>query len=217
MTAPSNLPSIRRRGLMFVLSSPSGAGKSTISREILARDGNIAMSVSVTTRAKRPGEVAGRDYYFVDKTEFNLMINRQEFLEYAKVFDNYYGTPAAPVRAALAEGRDVLFDIDWQGTQQLQAAMGEDLVTIFILPPSMKELERRLRERGTDSDDVILDRMSRAASEISHWPEYEYVLVNTDADKCLEQVRSIVAAERLKRQRQFGLVPFVRDLIGTAH
>ena len=164
MTAPSNLPSIRRRGLMFVLSSPSGAGKSTISREILARDGNIAMSVSVTTRAKRPGEVAGRDYYFVDKTEFNLMINRQEFLEYAKVFDNYYGTPAAPVRSALAEGRDVLFDIDWQGTQQLAEQARDDLVSVFILPPATAELERRLTRRAQDPESGSV-RMGRTATK----------------------------------------------------
>jgi guanylate kinase len=175
------------------------------------------MSVSATTRPKRPGETDDVDYHFVDDAEFDRMINAGDFVEWAPVFGNRYGTPKNPVKAALKDGRDILFDIDWQGTQQLQAAMGEDLVTIFILPPSMAELERRLRERGTDSEDVIRDRMSRAASEISHWPEYEYVLLNTDADECLDQVRSIVAAERLKRQRQIGLVPFVRDLIGSGH
>ncbi len=210
-------PTRRRRGLLIVLSSPSGAGKSTISRMLMESDDEITMSVSATTRPKRPGETDDLDYHFVDDAEFDRMVSAGDFVEWAPVFGNRYGTPKNPVKAALKDGRDILFDIDWQGTQQLQAAMGEDLVTIFILPPSMTELERRLRERGTDSEDVIRDRMSRAASEISHWPEYEYVLLNTDADECLDQVRSIVAAERLKRQRQIGLVPFVRDLIGSAH
>lgn len=210
-------PTRRRRGLLIVLSSPSGAGKSTISRMLMQSDGEITMSISATTRPMRPGETDDVDYHFVDDAEFDRMIAAGEFVEWAPVFGNRYGTPKNPVKAALKDGRDILFDIDWQGTQQLQAAMGEDLVTIFILPPSMAELERRLRERGTDSEDVIRDRMSRAASEISHWPEYEYVLLNNDAGQCLEQVRSIVAAERLKRQRQIGLVPLVRDLIGSAH
>ena len=210
-------PTRRRRGLLIVLSSPSGAGKSTISRMLMQSDGEITMSISATTRPMRPGETDDVDYHFVDDAEFDRMIAAGDFVEWAPVFGNRYGTPKNPVKAALKDGRDILFDIDWQGTQQLQAAMGEDLVTIFILPPSMAELERRLRERGTDSEDVIRDRMSRAASEISHWPEYEYVLLNSDADQCLEQVRSIVAAERLKRQRQIGLVPLVRDLIGSAH
>jgi guanylate kinase len=207
----------RRRGLLIVLSSPSGAGKTTISRMLMESDPEITMSVSATTRPKRPGEVDDVDYHFVKDAEFEQMIAVGEFVEWAPVFGYRYGTPKNPVKAALKAGRDILFDIDWQGTQQLQAAMGEDLVTIFILPPSMRELERRLRARGTDSAEVIQDRMARAASEISHWPEYEYVLVNTDADQCLAQVRSIVAAERLKRQRQIGLVPFVRDLIGPSH
>jgi guanylate kinase len=210
-------PQIKRRGLMLVLSSPSGAGKTSIARRLLELEPELSLSISVTTRPRRRSEVEGRDYHFIDRTVYDAMIAAGELLEHAEVYGNGYGTPRRPVEGALAAGRDVLFDIDWQGTQQLQAAMGEDLVTIFILPPSMAELERRLRERGTDSEDVIRDRMSRAASEISHWPEYEYVLVNTDADKCLEQVRSIVAAERLKRQRQIGLVPFVRDLIGPVH
>jgi len=210
-------PTRRRRGLLIVLSSPSGAGKSTISRMLMQSDGEITMSISATTRPMRPGETDDVDYHFVDDAEFDRMIAAGEFVEWAPVFGNRYGTPKNPVKAALKDGRDILFDIDWQGTQQLQAAMGEDLVTIFILPPSMAELERRLRERGTDSEEVIRDRMSRAASEISHWPEYEYVLLNNDARQCLEQVRSIVAAERLKRQRQIGLVPLVRDLIGSAH
>lgn len=207
----------RRRGLLIVLSSPSGAGKSTISRMLMESDAEITMSVSATTRPKRPGETDNVDYHFVDDAEFDRLITAGDFVEWAPVFGHRYGTPKNPVKAALKAGRDILFDIDWQGTQQLQAAMGEDLVTIFILPPSMLELERRLLDRGTDSQDVIRDRMSRAASEISHWPEYEYVLVNTDANQCLDQVRSIVAAERLKRQRQIGLVPFVRDLIGPGH
>jgi guanylate kinase len=210
-------PTRRRRGLLIVLSSPSGAGKTTISRMLMESDDEVTMSVSATTRPKRPGEMDDVDYHFVDDAEFDRMIQSGEFVEWAPVFGHRYGTPKNPVKDALRAGRDILFDIDWQGTQQLQAAMGEDLVTIVIRPPSMKELERRLHERGTDSQPVIDDRMSRAASEISHWPEYEYVLVNTDADQCLDQVRAIVAAERLKRQRQIGLVAFVRDLIGPSH
>ena len=210
-------PTRQRRGLLIVLSSPSGAGKSTIARMLLESDSEVTMSVSATTRPKRPGEVDDVDYHFVDDDGFDAMIDDGEFVEWAPVFGYRYGTPKAPVKQALRQGRDILFDIDWQGTQQLQAAMGEDLVSIFILPPSMSELERRLRSRGTDSDEVIADRMSRAASEISPWPEYEYVLVNRDMDQCLAQVRSIVAAERLKRTRRIGLVTFVRDLIGPAH
>ena len=210
-------PTRQRRGLLIVLSSPSGAGKSTIARMLLESDGEVTMSVSATTRPKRPGEVDDVDYHFVDDDGFDAMIDDGEFVEWAPVFGFRYGTPKAPVKDALRKGRDILFDIDWQGTQQLQAAMGEDLVSIFILPPSMAELERRLRSRGTDSDDVIADRMARAASEISHWPEYEYVLVNRDTDQCVAQVRSIVAAERLKRTRRIGLVTFVRDLIGPTH
>ncbi len=202
-----------RRGLLIVLSSPSGAGKSTISRMLLAADPEVTMSISATTRPKRPGEVDDVDYHFVGETQFDRMIEEGEFVEWAPVFDYRYGTPKAPVKAALKAGRDILFDIDWQGTQQLHAAMGEDLVRIFILPPSMAELERRLRSRGTDSEEVVAFRMQRAASEISHWAEYDYVLINKDTSECLAQVRSIVAAERLKRQRQLGLVPFVRDLV----
>ena len=206
-------PGLRRRGLLIVLSSPSGAGKSTISRMLLAADPDITMSISATTRPKRPGEVDDVDYHFVDDRQFDTLIASGEFVEWAPVFNHRYGTPKAPVKAALKDGRDILFDIDWQGTQQLQAAMGEDLVTIFILPPSMAELERRLRTRGTDSEEVIATRMARAGGEISHWPEYDYVLLNTDTDECLAQVSAIVAAERLKRQRQIGLVAFVRDLV----
>lgn len=203
----------KRRGLLIVLSSPSGAGKSTISRMLLHADPDVTMSISATTRPMRPGEVQDVDYHFVDDARFDAMIDAGEFVEWAPVFDYRYGTPKAPVKAALKAGRDILFDIDWQGTQQLEAAMGEDLVTIFILPPSMAELERRLHSRGTDSEEVIAGRMSRAAAEISHWPEYDYVLVNRDTDECLAQVRAIVAAERLKRTRQVGLVAFVRDLV----
>lgn len=206
-----------RRGLLIVLSSPSGAGKSTLSRMLMAADGDITMSISTTTRPIRPGERPGVDYHFVDDPEFDRLIEASEFVEWAPVFGYRYGTPKAPVKAALKDGRDILFDIDWQGTQQLRAAMGEDLVRIFLLPPSMAELEQRLQGRGTDGEAVIADRMSRAAAEISHWAEYDYVLVNRDADKCLAQIRTIVAAERLKRARQIGLVAFVRDLVGPQH
>jgi guanylate kinase len=210
-------PPPRRRGLLIVLSSPSGAGKTTISRLLLDADPEITMSVSATTRPKRPGEIEGTDYFFVTDEDFDHMIDASEFVEWAPVFGHRYGTPKAPVKRALRDGRDILFDIDWQGTQQLKAAMGEDLVSIFLLPPSMPELERRLRARGTDTDEVIADRMSRAASEISHWPEYEYVLVNRDVDECLNQVQAIVAAERLKKNRQTDLVASVRGLIGPDH
>lgn len=184
---------------------------------LLDSDPEITMSVSATTRPKRPGETDDVDYHFVSDAEFDRLVEIDEFVEWAPVFGFRYGTPKAPVKAALRDGRDILFDIDWQGTQQLHSAMGEDLVRVFILPPSMIELERRLRDRGTDPADVVADRMERAAGEISHWAEYDYVLVNRDMDKCLTQVRSIVAAERLKRSRQIGLVSFVRDLIGPQH
>jgi guanylate kinase len=210
-------PGLSRRGLLIVLSSPSGAGKSTISRMLLAADPEVELSVSATTRPQRPGERDDVDYHFVDDAEFDRMVAAGEFVEWAPVFGYRYGTPKAPVKAALKAGRDILFDIDWQGTQQLQAAMGEDLVRIFILPPSMDELGRRLRERGTDAEEVVADRMRRAASEIGHWAEYDYVLVNADMDKCLGKVQTIVAAERLKRSRQVGLVAFVRELIGPQH
>jgi guanylate kinase len=210
-------PFRRRRGLLIVLSSPSGAGKSTISRMLLSADSDVTMSVSATTRPKRPGEVDDVDYHFVDDAEFDRLIAVGDFVEWAPVFGYRYGTPKVPVKDALRDGRDILFDIDWQGTQQLHAAMGEDLVRIFILPPSMAELERRLRERGTDSDEVIADRMQRAAGEISHWAEYDYVLINRDMAQCLSQVQAIIAAERMKRSRQTGLVSFVRDLAGPQH
>jgi guanylate kinase len=207
----------QRRGLLIVLSSPSGAGKTTISRMLLEADPEIAMSVSATTRPKRPGEVEGRDYYFVGDAEFDRMIADNEFVEWASVFGYRYGTPKAPVKQALRDGRDILFDIDWQGARQLEPDFGENLVTIFLLPPAMVELERRLRARGTDGEDVIADRMRRAAGEIEHWAEYEYVLVNRDVDECLGHVRGIVAAERSTRVRQTWLNPFVRDLIGPEH
>jgi len=210
MTLPFDL--IRRRGLMLVLSSPSGAGKTTISRRLLETDKEISLSVSVTTRAPRKGEVNGRDYTFIDATEFNLMINRSQLLEHAKVFGNYYGTPRAPVEAALAKGRDIMFDIDWQGTQQLAEKAREDLVSIFILPPSWHELERRLKNRAQDDVTVINNRMAKAADEMSHWAEYDYVIVNKDLNQSVEAVQSILLAERLKRYRQLGLSEFVVGL-----
>ena len=213
----SSSPRRQRRGLLIVLSSPSGAGKSTISRMLLDADKVVTMSVSATTRPKRPGEADDVDYHFVDDAEFDRMIAANEFVEWAHVFGYRYGTPKAPVKAALRRGRDILFDIDWQGARQLEPDFGEHLVTIFLLPPSMGELEHRLRTRGTDSKDVIADRMRRAADEIDHWAEYEYVLVNRDMDSCLSQVRAIVTAERSKRVRQTDLVEFVRDLIGPEH
>ena len=210
-------PTRRRRGLLIVLSSPSGAGKSTISRMLMESDPEIRMSISATTRPKRPGETDNVDYHFVDDAEFDRMIAANEFVEWAFVFGHRYGTPKAPVKAALREGRDILFDIDWQGARQLEPDFGEHLVTIFLLPPSMDELDRRLRARGTDSDEVIADRMRRAADEIDHWAEYEYVLVNRDMEACLTEVQAIVAAERVKRVHQTNLHPFVRDLIGPTH
>lgn len=201
-----------RKGLMLVLSSPSGAGKTTISRRLLEADDNLVMSISVTTRPKRPGEVDGIDYRFIDPVEFNLMVNRQELLEHAKVFDHYYGTPRGPVFEHLAAGRDVLFDIDWQGTQQLAQAARDDLASIFILPPSMAELQHRLERRAQDSAAVVAKRMSKAAEEISHWAEYNYIVVNDDPDRCLEDVYAVLRAERIRRQRQTGLVDFVKML-----
>jgi len=197
---------------MLVLSSPSGAGKTTISRRLLELDDNLAMSVSMTTRPPRPGEVEGRDYHFVDAVEFNLMINRRELLEHAKVFGHYYGTPAAPVLEALGAGRDMLFDIDWQGTQQLAQSARDDLVSVFILPPSTAELERRLKRRAQDSDEVVAQRMAQAAEETSHWREYDYIVVNDDIEQALEGVRHVLRAERLRRDRQTGLVDFVKAL-----
>lgn len=198
---------------MFVLSSPSGAGKTTMARRLLAEDEHITVSISATTRPPRPNEIDGRDYHFVTDAAFDRLIEDEVLLEWAQVFGNRYGTPREPVEAALAEGRDVLFDIDWQGTQQLKAHAGKDLVGIYILPPSMAELERRLRSRDTDHDEVIAGRMARAASEISHWKEYDYVLINDDPDVCLGQIRSILKAERLRRYRQTYLPEFVRNML----
>jgi guanylate kinase len=203
---------IARRGLMLVLSSPSGAGKTTLSRKLLAADPAVELSVSVTTRKQRPGEVDGRDYHFIDAARFDAMVRQGELLEWAQVFGHCYGTPRAPVEAALARGRDVLFDIDWQGTQQLREKADRDLVSIFVLPPSIPALERRLRTRAQDSDDVIHARMAKAADEMSHWAEYDYVVINTDIERAFGEVRAILAAERLKRERQTGLSDFVRGL-----
>jgi guanylate kinase len=203
---------IARRGLMLVLSSPSGAGKSTLSRRLMQTDPLISMSVSATTRAKRPNEVDGKDYYFVTSARFDEMLKEGAFLEHATVFGNRYGTPRAPVEAMLANGRDVLFDIDWQGAQQLSQKAKDDLVRVFILPPSRAELERRLRERAEDSPADMAHRMAEANNEISRWSEYDYVIVNDDVQKAQAQLEAIVAAERLNRQRQTGLVDFVQGL-----
>ncbi|WP_336974665.1 guanylate kinase [Sphingobium aromaticiconvertens] len=205
----------KRRGVLFVLSSPSGAGKSTIARKLLAAETDLAMSVSATTRPIRPGEVEGKDYHFVDLDGFRTMTANHEFLEWAHVFGHRYGTPRAPVEAMLKAGQDVLFDIDWQGAQQLHQIAGGDVVRVFILPPSMVELEKRLRGRNTDSEEVINGRMARAAGEIAHWDGYDYVLCNDDADACFEQVQTILQAERLKRSRQTGLIGFIRKLNRT--
>jgi guanylate kinase len=203
---------IARRGLMFVLSSPSGAGKTTLSRLLLKSDRKIALSVSVTTRPKRPGEIVGRDYHFIDRARFDAMVKKNELLEWAEVFGHCYGTPRRPVIEALQGGRDVLFDIDWQGTQQLREKARDDLVSVFILPPTARELERRLKTRAQDSKAVIGARMAKAGVEMSHWPEYDYVIVNSDKDEAFAEARAILAAERLKRERQIGLSDFVRSL-----
>jgi guanylate kinase len=208
----SRMGAIARRGLMFVLSSPSGAGKTTLSRRLLDDDPNVEMSVSVTTRPPRRGEEDGRDYHFIDPVRFEVMAERGELLESAQVFDHRYGTPRGPVESALAQGRDVLFDIDWQGTQQLRDRASGDVVSVFILPPSVKELERRLHTRAQDSEDVIRRRMMKSSDELSHWAEYDYVIVNTELDDAFAQVKAILAAERNKRHRQVGLSDFVRDL-----
>ena len=203
---------IARRGLLLVMSSPSGAGKTTLSLKLLAADKNITLSISVTTRAPRPGETDGKDYYFISKERFAQMRDRKELLEWAEVFGNYYGTPRKPVEEALAKGRDVLFDIDWQGTQQLAQAMEDDLVRIFILPPSSDELQNRLINRAQDSSTVVAKRMAEASREISHWPEYDYVIVNDELEDSHAQVTAILRAERLRRRRRVGLTEFVRGL-----
>jgi guanylate kinase len=203
---------IQRRGLMFVMSSPSGAGKTTLSRLLLQHEPDVELSVSVTTRTRRPAERPGVDYHFVDHDSFQGMIDRDALLEYAKVFDHFYGTPRGPVEEVLSAGRDMLFDIDWQGTQQLAERARQDLVSVFILPPSTGELERRLVTRAQDPPEVVARRMAKAADEMSHWAEYDYVIVNEDVDRSLELLKAILNAERLKRTRQIGLSDFVKSL-----
>ena len=211
MTAQDTLD---RRGLMFILSSPSGAGKTTLARRLLEEEGeSLRMSVSVTTRPMRPGEIDGRDYHFVDRPRYDRMVEEDAFLEWAEVFDNCYGTPRAQIDDGLKAGQDFLFDIDWQGAQQLSQRAGKDVVSVFLLPPSISELEHRLRNRGTDSEEVIAGRMDRARAEISHWDGYDYVVVNDDIETCFQRVRQILAAERLRRLRQTGLIDFVRELM----
>ncbi|WP_374943903.1 guanylate kinase [Sphingomonas sp.] len=211
-STPGDAHGFRRRGVLFVLSSPSGAGKSTIARLLLADEPELDMSVSVTTRPPRENEVEGRDYHFVDLEEFRRMVADDEFLEWAHVFGHRYGTPRGQVEAMIAAGKDVLFDIDWQGAQQLFQIAGGDVVRVFIFPPSMTELRARLERRGTDAQDVIDARMERAANEVSHWDGYDYVLVNDDVERCFAGVKTILAAERLKRSRQTGLIGFIRRL-----
>ncbi|MFY9599352.1 MAG: guanylate kinase [Pseudolabrys sp.] len=203
---------IARRGLMLVLSSPSGAGKTTLSRRLLELDDNVTLSISVTTRKKRPSEMEGRDYYFIDRRRFDVLVERGELLEWAEVFDNYYGTPKKPVMDALAAGRDVLFDIDWQGTQQLRESARPDMASIFVLPPSIPELARRLHTRAEDDYETIHRRMAKVADELSHWSEYDYVVINDDLETAYSEVKTILTSERLKRERQPGLSDFVRRL-----
>ena len=207
------VPEVQRRGLMLVLSSPSGAGKTTLARMLLDADPGVVMSVSATTRPARPNEVDGRDYHFISAHEFERRVAEDAFLEHATVFGHRYGTPKAPVMEALSKGRDVLFDIDWQGTQQLKQQR-DDVVSVFVLPPSRQELERRLRARAQDSDEVVARRMSKANDEMSHWAEYDYVVVNHEMSTAFAQVRTVLAAERLKRGRQVGIREFVRSLTG---
>jgi guanylate kinase len=206
----------RRRGLMLVMSSPSGAGKTSISRAVMGEEPEIRMSISVTTRTRRPAEVDGRDYHFITVERFQAMVETGELLEHATVYGNAYGTPRGPVDAALAEGRDVLFDIDWQGAQQLREAAGDDMVGIFILPPSTGELAARLRTRAQDSEDTVRYRLAQIANDVTHWPEYDYVLINQDLANSVAAVRAILAAERLRRVRQPGLGEFVKQFRGSA-
>ncbi len=206
-------PNLERRGLLFILSSPSGAGKTTMSQMLLTADEEIKLSVSVTTRPPRPGEMDGIDYHFVDDAKFDAMVEKDEFYEWAHVFNHRYGTPKGYIRKGLKEGQDFLFDIDWQGTQQLYQKDQQDVVSVFLLPPSLAELRRRLESRAQDSAAVIDDRMERARGEISHWAEYDYVVINDDVDQCFVKVREILHAERRKRTRQTGLIPFVRELM----
>ncbi|MGB1077134.1 MAG: guanylate kinase [Bdellovibrionales bacterium] len=212
-----DLSNLKRRGLMYVLSSPSGAGKSTIARALLKQNEDLIVSVSATTRQRRGGEVTGKDYHFVDIPTFNQMIENKEMLEYAKVFENYYGTPRAPVEEALSQGKDVIFDIDWQGTQQLAEMARDDLVTVFILPPSHAELEKRLRSRAVDTretEEQIQGRMAKASSEMSHYSEYDYVIINKDIESSIEKAQTILDAERMRRLRLTGTSEFVRGLMG---
>ena len=206
---------LARRGLLFILSSPSGAGKSTIARMLLEQDKHIALSVSVTTRPPRPGEIDGKDYHFIDEAEFHRLVEDNALLEWAKVFGHYYGTPKAQVKQGLREGQDFLFDIDWQGTQQLYQRAEGDVVRVFILPPSLEELHRRLRSRNTDSEEVIAGRMARAQDEISHWDGYDFVVINDNVENCFEKVRQILNSERMRRARQTGLIDYVRDLMNA--
>lgn len=212
MSNDNGTSAIQRRGLMLVLSSPSGAGKTTLSRQLLDNDKQIQLSVSCTTRQKRPGEREGVDYRFVDTATFRGMIERKQFLEYAEVFGNYYGTPRGPVDDALNAGKDMLFDIDWQGTQQLRDKGRADLVTVFILPPSTRDLEKRLLTRAQDPKEIVAQRMAKAADEMSHWAEYDYVVVNSDIGTSLTNLKAILTAERLKRERQVGMSGFVKAL-----
>jgi guanylate kinase len=213
-TSHNSADQLHRRGLMFILSSPSGAGKTTLSRMLLAADSEIKLSVSATTRPPRPGEIDGVHYHFVSDAAFDQMIEEDDFYEWAHVFGHRYGTPKGLIRAALKQGQDFLFDIDWQGTQQLYQKDQQDVVRVFILPPSIDELHRRLQGRATDSAEVINARMERARAEISHWDGYDYVIINDDIDVCFDKVRAILEAERMKRARQTGLIPFVRGLMG---
>ena len=208
----NNSKDIERRGLMYVLSSPSGAGKTSIANKLITQDEQISMSISMTTRKPRPGEVDGKDYIFVSKEEFNQAIEDNQLLEWAEVFGNYYGTPREAVENQLKEGRDVLFDIDWQGTQQLHEKVGNDLVRLFILPPSVNVLEERLKRRGQDEEHIVQARMKEAANQISHWAEYDYVIINENLDDSLSEVQNILNAERLKRERRVGLSAFVRNM-----
>jgi guanylate kinase len=212
MSAPPADEAIRRRGFLLVLSSPSGAGKTTITRRLIERDSTLALSVSVTTRPPRPGETDGRDYRFIDQARFDAMVAEGELLEHATVFEHHYGTPRQPIEAALAAGHDIVTDIDWQGTQQLGASLPHDIVTVFVLPPGMEALEARLKTRAQDSAEVVAGRMAKSAEEMSHWSEYEYVIVNRAIDESVALVQAIVTAERLRRTRQVGLADFVNRL-----